>query len=143
MNRVIVRFGALVVFAGGLAGAARAEDPAPPTSAIDEATRKRLDQKTAGIVEWVKPADALKAAKVKTIVFDWLAGVFDSRWLGLPADAQRLALDRLHSLGVEGGATYDGLIALTAAASDATLVTLDRRALATYGLVGVDVDFVG
>jgi predicted nucleic acid-binding protein len=35
-----------------------------------------------------------------------------------------------------GGATYDGRIAMTAAAEGATLVTLDRRARRTYALVG-------
>jgi hypothetical protein len=35
------------------------------------------------------------------------------------------------------------LIAMTAAAEGATLVTLDRRALATYARVGADVEFIG
>ena len=73
----------------------------------------------------------------------WLEDTFGDRWLGLSVDALRLALARLAELGVSGGATYDGLIAMTAAASDATLLTLDRRALATYALVGADVEFVG
>lgn len=53
-----------------------------------------------------------------------------------------MALARLHERGISGGATYDGLIGITAAVSDATLVTLDRRALATYERVGVDVELV-
>ncbi|RDI73451.1 hypothetical protein Gocc_2807 [Gaiella occulta] len=69
---------------------------------------------------------------------DWFA----DRWLGLTAAAQRLALARLEELGVSGGRTYDGLIAITAASNDATLVTLDRRALPTYLLVGADVELV-
>lgn len=76
------------------------------------------------------------------LVLEHLRDTFGDRWLGLGADAQRLALDRLASLGVGGGQTYDGLIALTAAAHDATLVTLDRRAIATYVLVGADVELV-
>jgi len=76
------------------------------------------------------------------LVLEWLVSVFSTRWLGLPADAQRIAIERLHALGVEGGATYDGLIAITAAASDGRLVTLDQRAVTTYERVGADVELV-
>lgn len=76
------------------------------------------------------------------VVWQWLADTFGERWLGLTPDALRLALARLERLGIAGGRTYDGLIGITAAASDATLVTLDRRALATYALVGADVELV-
>jgi predicted nucleic acid-binding protein len=79
------------------------------------------------------PAEAL------LFLEDW----FEDRWLGLPAAAQRLLLGRLAELGVHGGATYDALIGATAAAEGATLVTADRRALATYALVGTDVELVG
>lgn len=72
-----------------------------------------------------------------------LADRFGDRWLGLSAGALRLALGRLEELGVAGGATYDGLIAITAAAEGATLVTLDKRALATYARLGADAKLVG
>jgi predicted nucleic acid-binding protein len=57
----------------------------------------------------------------------------------------RLALDhaehealptRLARLGVAGGAVYDALLAFTARAAGAELVTLDRRALGTYQQCG-------
>lgn len=76
-------------------------------------------------------------------VMAYLDGRFADRWLGLSAPALKLALQRLEELGIAGGATYDGLIAMTAAAKGATLVTLDRRALQTYAHVGVEVDYVG
>jgi predicted nucleic acid-binding protein len=76
------------------------------------------------------------------VVHTWLEDTFADRWLALSADGLRLALERLRALGVAGGATYDGLIAITAAANEATIVTLDRRALATYALVGADVELV-
>jgi hypothetical protein len=60
----------------------------------------------------------------------------------LPSDAQRPALARLETLGVAGGATYDGLIGLTAAAAGAKLVTLDVRALPIYQRLGADVELV-
>lgn len=84
------------------------------------------------------PPERARARDVVTFLEDWFA----DRWIGLTAGAQRLALERLDAVGVSGGPTYDGLIAITAAASDATLITLDRRALATYALVGADVELV-
>lgn len=42
-----------------------------------------------------------------------------------------------------GGAIYDALVAATARESDATLFTLDRRAVATYRLLQVDHELVG
>ncbi len=76
------------------------------------------------------------------VVREWLELEFGERWLGLPADALRTALARLQQLGVAGGATYDGLIAITAAAADARLTTLDTRALAIYERVGVEFELV-
>lgn len=76
------------------------------------------------------------------LVLEQLADTFGDRWLGLTAEAQRIALERLEALGISGGRTYDGLIGITAAAHGATLVTLDRRALPTYALVGADVELV-
>lgn len=40
--------------------------------------------------------------------------------------------ERLAGIGICGGAVYDALIAFTAAAAGAELLTLDRRALLTY-----------
>ena len=48
----------------------------------------------------------------------------------------------LAELGVLGGASYDALIALTAAAHGATLITLDARALRTYRLCAVDAELL-
>jgi hypothetical protein len=41
-------------------------------------------------------------------------------------------LSTLSAAGILGGATYDGLVALEAAAHDELLVTLDERAQRTY-----------
>ena len=71
MNRKFVSFGILMVLAGGLAAARRAEDPTTATS--DEAMQKKFDEKAAKIVDSLKVTDAGKAAKAKTIVSDWLA----------------------------------------------------------------------
>ncbi|NJD30150.1 MAG: type II toxin-antitoxin system VapC family toxin [Chloroflexi bacterium] len=46
-------------------------------------------------------------------------------------------IGELANLEIFGGAAYDGLIGVTARDHDATLLTLDRRALATYDRLGV------
>ena len=62
--------------------------------------------------------------------------------LVLDADEVRALPHRLVELGISGSATYDALIALTAQRFDATLVSLDRRAEATYRRCGASVDFL-
>jgi len=44
--------------------------------------------------------------------------------------------------GVSGGAAYDALVAATAAEHDRTLLTLDRRAAATYVRMGARAEFL-
>jgi hypothetical protein len=75
MHRKFVSFGILMVLAGGLAAAVCAADPATaaPAGAIDDAMRKKIDQKATKIAASLKLTDAGKAAKVKTIASDWLA----------------------------------------------------------------------
>jgi hypothetical protein len=70
MNRQFMSFGILVVLAGGLAAAPAT---AAPAVAIDDAMRKKIDQKATAIVASLKLSDAAKAAKVKTFASDWLA----------------------------------------------------------------------
>src|SRR5262249_13870886 len=70
MNRQFVSFGILMVLAGGLAALVYAADP--PTVAVDDAMRKKIDQKAAKIVESLKLTDAGKVATVKTIGSGWL-----------------------------------------------------------------------
>jgi toxin FitB len=53
-------------------------------------------------------------------------------------DACREALELLVGADRAGGAVYDALIALAARDADATLISLDRRAEATYRLCGVE-----
>jgi len=47
--------------------------------------------------------------------------------------------ETLGRLGIAGGAVYDALVAMAAAEHGATLATRDRRAKATYEIVGVRV----
>lgn len=55
-----------------------------------------------------------------------------------PADAHRELVTTLAAAGVIGGAVYDALVALTARLAGAQLLSLDRRATATYRLVGAE-----
>ena len=75
-----------------------------------------------------------------------------ARWLGERCatilapptmDAHRDLAATLAHTGVIGGAAYDALIALTAKLAGAPLVSLDRRAMATYRLVGAEAHLLG
>ena len=55
----------------------------------------------------------------------------------------RSLVDEFASFRIAGGAVYDALIAATAEAAGATLLTRDRRAAATYEQLKVAHEFVG
>jgi predicted nucleic acid-binding protein len=66
-----------------------------------------------------------------------IADIIDSV-ISLPESSRLRLPSALAKLGISGGATYDGLIALTASHHGATLLTLDSRAARTYTACGVD-----
>lgn len=70
------------------------------------------------------------------VVVEFLRRTFPSPRLSLAADQQAQLPERLCAAGIAGGAVYDGMVALTASAGGAELVTLDRRALETYRRCG-------
>jgi predicted nucleic acid-binding protein len=72
------------------------------------------------------------------IVRDFLAARFPEPYAALDADEYRVLIPRLVGLGISGGAAYDALVAATAGAVGATLVSCDRRAAQTYERVGID-----
>jgi hypothetical protein len=55
----------------------------------------------------------------------------------LDADAHGAASGRLAAAHVSGGATYDGLVALTVLEHDLELLSLDHRAARTYSALGI------
>ncbi|QLQ11418.1 MAG: type II toxin-antitoxin system VapC family toxin [Nocardioidaceae bacterium] len=57
----------------------------------------------------------------------------------LPASRAATALQELASLGLAGGATYDGLVGLAARHHDLRLASSDLRAVSTYHALGIDV----
>jgi hypothetical protein len=77
---------------------------------------------------------------------DLVAEFFDRNFSGRPLtldpDRLRSVPNTLATLGVSGGAAYDGLVALTALAHGARLVSLDRRAEATYRRCGLEFELL-
>ena len=67
---------------------------------------------------------------------DVLAERFPEPPLTLAAAKRKALISTLARAGVVGGASYDGLVALEAAAHDRPLLTLDRRAVETYQRLG-------
>jgi predicted nucleic acid-binding protein len=71
------------------------------------------------------------------LAFEYLQERFTFPPLALtPASYERL-LTLAAAERIDGGAIYDAVIAATALESEATLLTLDRRATPTYEIVGV------
>lgn len=64
----------------------------------------------------------------------------DSRFLS-PQRAAML-MDALGRAGIAGGSVYDALVGAAAVEHGRKLATRDRRALATYRALGVDIEFL-
>jgi predicted nucleic acid-binding protein len=76
------------------------------------------------------------------VVFEALQRGFTESWLTIDGDSLRKALHTAVDAGVRGGALYDALIAATAVAHDAEVLSADRRALPTYRAMGAAVRFI-
>lgn len=76
------------------------------------------------------------------VVRDFLAARFRQPFLRLSSRAYREFLLRLPDHGVLGGASYDALVAATAASHSAELATCDRRAAPVYERYGIRVHLV-
>lgn len=75
------------------------------------------------------------------VVAEYLDRMFPARYRLLPRPATARNLPRIASQsGIGAGGVYDALIGLVARDAGATLVTRDRRAMATYQALGVDVE---
>jgi predicted nucleic acid-binding protein len=71
------------------------------------------------------------------IAAEYIDAGFVTERLTLPNQEHDRMVSNLAVGGVWGGATYDALIALTAAHHGLTLLTLDRRAEITYRRLGI------
>jgi len=76
------------------------------------------------------------------IVRDFLRSRFSNPFLRLDGHAYREFVLALPERGITGGAAYDALVAATAVAHSADLITCDRRAAPTYENFGVRVVFL-
>jgi predicted nucleic acid-binding protein len=74
------------------------------------------------------------------IVHAFLARRFTEPFLTLSEAGYRELLAVVAARQIPGGSAYDALIALTATEHQATLLTLDQRASATYQAVGATVE---
>lgn len=72
-----------------------------------------------------------------------LADRFSGALMEVAASDRARVPQTLAAAGVSGGAAYDGLVALEAAAHQRELLTLDRRAMATYQRLGVPFRLIG
>ena len=77
------------------------------------------------------------------VVRDFLRLRFTEPYLRLDARAYREFVLELPGRGITGGAAYDALVAATARAHSADLITCDRRAAPTYESFGVGVVLLG
>lgn len=75
-------------------------------------------------------------------VAEYLERRFGDRRLRASAEAVLALPSQLAGFGLLGGATYDALVAVTAADSHASLKTLDRRAEPVYRAFGIDYELV-
>jgi predicted nucleic acid-binding protein len=66
------------------------------------------------------------------LVLSFLSKRFPEEYLQLGSVPLKALLKSLPGLGITGGATYDAVIGATAAHAGATLLSFDRRAVATY-----------
>ncbi len=78
-----------------------------------------------------------------TVVRSALDAMFPGDWLAPAAADSRAALATAVAADVRGGALYDALIAASAAAAGARLLSLDRRALPVYARMGAEAELLG
>ena len=72
------------------------------------------------------------------LVRDFLARWFPDPYVALNADGYQALIPRLVELGISGGPVYDALVAATARAVSAVLLSCDRRAAHTYERLGAE-----
>ena len=77
------------------------------------------------------------------VVMDFLRARFPQPFLRMSEPRYRGFVLGLAAQGIFGGAAYDALVAATAAATNAELVTCDRRAANVYDTYGVRFQLLG
>ena len=103
--------------------------------ALDEGARliEHCALETYSVLTRLPPPHRTSGALVR----DFVAARFTEPFLRLSEKAYRDFILGLAERGITGGAAYDALVAATAAAHGAELVTCDRRALPVYERYGL------
>jgi predicted nucleic acid-binding protein len=78
-----------------------------------------------------------------SVVMGFLRARFPQPFLRLSEPRYRGFVLSLDERGIAGGAAYDALVAATAAAANAELLTCDRRAAGVYDAYGVRFQLLG
>lgn len=78
----------------------------------------------------------------RDLASDYLNRRFPGQRLQLNASQRKGIIKRFAELGIQGGATYDALIAACAETHNATLLTCDKRALNTYERFDIEVELL-
>jgi predicted nucleic acid-binding protein len=110
-----------------------AHDRAEDALSESATTIAHVATETYSVLTRLPPPLRLDAADAAAIVEARLP----SSRVTLDAEAHAAAPARLAAARISGGATYDGLIALTASDHDLELLSRDRRAARTYRALGI------
>ena len=110
-----------------------AHDAAADALAVCETTIAHVAIETYSVLTRLPPPGRFDANMVVTALDERLP----STYLTLDANSFAKAPGRFAKADIAGGATYDGLIALTALEHDLELISRDRRAARSYRALGV------
>jgi len=110
-----------------------AHDLAEEALRRSDTTVAHVAAETYSVLTRIPPPLRLDAASAATVVDSRLP----RKLVTLDAGAHASILGRLAAGQISGGATYDGLIALTALEHDLLLLSRDHRAARTYRALGV------
>lgn len=111
----------------------QAHEAAEEALGRSDATIAHVASETYSVLTRLPPPLRVDAVQAAAIV----DARFPSGRVTLDAVGHASAPARLAAAGVSGGATYDGLIALTALEHELELLSRDRRAARTYRALGV------
>jgi predicted nucleic acid-binding protein len=117
-----------------------AQSPRPAACRCAIGDQQKAGAQTLRLEATAQLAWAKKNAKMVAANARDRAGRFAEPFLTLSETGYQELLATVTARQILGGPAYDALIALTAAEHQATLLSLDHRAVATYQAIGVTVE---
>jgi predicted nucleic acid-binding protein len=115
-----------------------AHDTAAKALADCTTTIAHVAAETYSVLTRLPPPNQVDATTAAAVLHERLP----STYLTLSANGYTQAPTRLATAGISGGATYDGLIALTALEHNLQLLTRDHRAVRYYRALGTSFTLV-